>query len=33
MNILFYTCFDVAPQKGGTERITSTIATGLRKKE
>lgn len=32
MNILFYTCFDVAPQKGGTERITSTIATGLRKK-
>lgn len=32
MNILFYTCYDVAPQKGGTERITSTIATDLRKK-
>lgn len=33
MNILFYNCFDVSPQKGGTERITSTIVTELRKKK
>lgn len=32
MNILFYNCFDVSPQKGGTERITDTISTGLRKR-
>ena len=31
MNILFYTYYDVSPQKGGTERITSTIAMGLYK--
>ena len=29
MNILFYTVFEVSPIKGGTERITDTIATGL----
>ena len=29
MNVLFYTYFDVSPQKGGTERITSTISTEL----
>lgn len=31
MNILFYTTFEVSPQKGGTERITSTIAEGLQR--
>lgn len=31
MNILFYTTFEVSGEKGGTERITSTIATELRK--
>lgn len=31
MNILFYTTWEVSPEKGGTERITSTIATGLQK--
>ena len=31
MNILFYSYFDVAPQKGGTERITASVSTGLRK--
>jgi len=29
MNILFYTVFEVSPLKGGTERITDTIATCL----
>lgn len=29
MNILFYTVCEVSPLKGGTERITSTIATSL----
>lgn len=29
MNVLFYTTYDVSPEKGGTERITSTIAKGL----
>lgn len=28
-NILFYTVFDVSPQKGGTERITDTISCYL----
>ncbi len=32
MNILFYTCWEVSPQKGGIERITSTIAGELSKK-
>lgn len=32
MNILFYNCYDVSPQKGGTERITDTIAVELRKR-
>lgn len=31
MNVLFYTAYDVSPQKGGTERITSTISAELRK--
>lgn len=31
MNVLFYTTFEVSPEKGGTERITSTIATGLKR--
>lgn len=31
MNILFYTSYEVSPLKGGTERITSTIAIGLQK--
>lgn len=31
MNVLFYTTYDVSPQKGGTERITSTISAELRK--
>lgn len=30
MNVLFYTTFEVTPNKGGTERITTTIANGLR---
>ena len=29
MNILFYTSFKVSPTKGGTERTTISIATGL----
>lgn len=29
MNILFYTAFEVSPEKGGTERITLTIAEGM----
>lgn len=32
MNILFYTSYEVSPLKGGTERITSTIASELQKK-
>lgn len=32
MNILFYTLYEVSPQKGGTERITSTISNILKKK-
>ena len=31
MNVLFYTSFEVSPQKGGTERITCRIAEGLKK--
>lgn len=30
MNILFYTSFDAAPQKGGTERITISVSNALR---
>lgn len=30
MNIAFYTAFEVSPQKGGTERITCSIAKGLK---
>ena len=30
MNILFYTYFKVSPTKGGTERTTITVATGLK---
>lgn len=32
MNILFYTTGAVSPQRGGTERITSTLATCLRQR-
>lgn len=32
MNILFYTLYEVSPQKGGTERITSTISKILKEK-
>lgn len=32
MNILFYTLYEVSPQKGGTERITSTISNILKEK-
>lgn len=31
MNIMFYTSFEVSPQKGGTERITASIAMALQK--
>lgn len=31
MNVLFYTSFEVSPIKGGTERITATIATELQR--
>ena len=31
MNILFYTTFEVSPVKGGTERITHTVANGLQR--
>lgn len=31
MNILFYTTYEVSPYKGGTERITSTLATTFEK--
>lgn len=31
MNILFYTSYEVSPVKGGTERITATIATELQR--
>lgn len=30
MRVLFYTTFEVSPHKGGTERITSSISSGLR---
>lgn len=30
MRVLFYTTFEVSPNKGGTERITSSISNGLR---
>ena len=29
MNILFYTAFEVSPEKGGTEKATSSLAEGL----
>lgn len=29
MKILFYTTFEVSPQKGGTERVTTSVAQGL----
>lgn len=32
MNILFYTSYEVSPLKGGTERITATIATELQRR-
>lgn len=32
MHILFYSVWDVSPQKGGTERITSTLCTEFRRK-
>ena len=32
MNILFYTTVEVSGERGGTERITSTVATELRKR-
>ena len=31
MNILFYSVWDISPQKGGTERITSTLCTEFRR--
>ena len=31
MNILFFTSFKVSPTKGGTERTTISVATGLKK--
>lgn len=31
MNVLFYSVWDISPQKGGTERITSTLCTEFRR--
>ena len=31
MNILFYTAFEVSPEKGGTERITASVAETLQR--
>ena len=32
MNVLFYTQSEISPQKGGTERISCSVAAGLQKR-